>query len=129
MWPNEFFGDDVFRKIKRIDSIRYLPTAAENLVHQWRQKDKNCLWLPEDLPEAMNDREKWRETVRDIRAGGATWWWWWISQKTRKKKTVKILLIVGLIAQMCSWILLKNKNIFDISNCLLRIIIISYLKP
>ena len=27
---------------------------------------------PEDLPEAMNDREKWRETVRDIRAGGAT---------------------------------------------------------
>ena len=31
----------------------------------------------EDLPEAMNDREKWRERVRDIRAGGATWWWWW----------------------------------------------------
>ena len=30
----------------------------------------------EDLPEAMNDREKWRERVRDIRAGGATWWWW-----------------------------------------------------
>ncbi len=25
---------------------------------------------PEDLPEAMNDREKWREMVRDIRAGG-----------------------------------------------------------
>ena len=32
---------------------------------------------PEDLPEAMNDREKWRERVRDIRAGGTTWWWWW----------------------------------------------------
>ena len=31
----------------------------------------------EDLPEAMNDREKWRERVRDIRTGGATWWWWW----------------------------------------------------
>ena len=27
----------------------------------------------EDLPEAMNDREKWREGVRDIRAGGTTW--------------------------------------------------------
>ena len=27
---------------------------------------------PEDLPEAMNDREKWRERVRDIRAGDAT---------------------------------------------------------
>ena len=32
---------------------------------------------PEDLPEAMNNREKWRERVRDIRAGGTTWWWWW----------------------------------------------------
>ena len=30
---------------------------------------------PEDLPEAMNDKEKWRERVRDIRAGGTTWWW------------------------------------------------------
>ena len=26
----------------------------------------------EDLPEAMNDWEKWRERVRDIRAGGTT---------------------------------------------------------
>ena len=32
---------------------------------------------PEDLPKAMNDMEKWRERVRDIRAGGTTWWWWW----------------------------------------------------
>ena len=32
---------------------------------------------PEDLPEAMNGREKWREKVRDIRASGTTWWWWW----------------------------------------------------
>ena len=38
-------------------------------------EDTGC--NPEDLPEAMNVREKWRETVRDIRAGGATWWWWW----------------------------------------------------
>ena len=27
---------------------------------------------PEDLPEAMKDREKWRERVRDIRVGGTT---------------------------------------------------------
>ena len=26
----------------------------------------------EDLPEAMNDREKWRERVRDVRASGTT---------------------------------------------------------
>ena len=25
-----------------------------------------------DLPEAMNDREEWQETVRDIRADGVT---------------------------------------------------------
>ena len=31
----------------------------------------------EDLPKAMNYTEKWREMVRDIRAGGSTWWWWW----------------------------------------------------
>ena len=33
-------------------------------------EDTGC--NPEDLPEAMNDREKWRERVRDIRAGGTT---------------------------------------------------------
>ena len=38
-------------------------------------EDMGC--NPEDLPEVMNDREKWRERVKDIRAGGATWWWWW----------------------------------------------------
>ena len=32
--------------------------------------DMGC--SPEDIPEAMNDREKWRERVRDIRAGGTT---------------------------------------------------------
>ena len=42
-------------------------------------EDTGC--NPEDLPEAMNDREKWRERVRDIRAGGATWWWWWLIKK------------------------------------------------
>ena len=38
-------------------------------------EDMGC--SPEDLPKAINDREKWRESVRDIRAGGTTWWWWW----------------------------------------------------
>ena len=37
-------------------------------------EDTGC--SPEDMPEAMNDKEKWREKVRDIRAGGTTWWWW-----------------------------------------------------
>ena len=38
-------------------------------------EDTGC--CPEDLPRAMNDREKWRERVRDIRATSTTWWWWW----------------------------------------------------
>ena len=37
-------------------------------------EDTGC--SPEDLPDAMNNREKWRERVRDIRASGTTWWWW-----------------------------------------------------
>ena len=36
-------------------------------------EDMGC--SPEDLPEAMNDREEWRERVRDICADGMTWWW------------------------------------------------------
>ena len=38
-------------------------------------EDTGC--CPEDLPGAMNDREKWRERVRDIHATSTTWWWWW----------------------------------------------------
>ena len=37
-------------------------------------EDAEC--CPEDLPRAMNDREEWRERVRDIRATSTTWWWW-----------------------------------------------------
>ena len=31
----------------------------------------------EDLPEAMGDRDNWRENVREICSVDATWWWWW----------------------------------------------------
>ena len=37
-------------------------------------EDTGC--CPEDLPKAMNDREEWRERVRDICATSAIWWWW-----------------------------------------------------
>ena len=47
---------------------------ARTYIHQLCE-DKG--FSPEDLPEAMNDREKWQERVRDIRASGTTWWWWW----------------------------------------------------
>ena len=37
-------------------------------------EDTGC--SPEDLLEAMNDREKWRARLRNIRASGTTSWWW-----------------------------------------------------
>ena len=55
-------------------------TKAGRLARTYIQllcKDMGC--SPEDLPEAMNDREKCRERVRDIHAGGTAWWWWWWS--------------------------------------------------
>ena len=42
-------------------------------------EDTGC--CPEDLPRAMNDREEWRERVRDIRATSAIWWWWWWKER------------------------------------------------
>ena len=47
---------------------------ARTYIQQLRE-DTGC--SPEDLPKAMNDREKWRERVRDIPTSGTTWWWWW----------------------------------------------------
>ena len=50
-------------------------------------EDTGC--FPEDLPEAMNDREKGRERVRDIRATSTTWWWWLRWSRTWKIRTKK----------------------------------------
>ena len=82
---------------------------TRNVGHCWRSKDKLIsnvlLWTPshgqakarrpartytqqlcvdmgcspEDLLEAMDDGEGWRERVRDIHADSATWWWRYIS--------------------------------------------------
>ena len=56
--------------------------------HTWLCKSRTtstnihsaAMWgcCPEDLPRAMNDREEWRERVRDIHATSMTWWWWWL---------------------------------------------------
>ena len=44
----------------------------DQLEHIIQQLCEDTGYSPEDLPEAMNDREKWRERVRDIHAGGTT---------------------------------------------------------
>ena len=51
--------------------------AARTFIQQLCD-DMGC--NPEDLPEAMNDWETWRERVRDIRASRTSWWWWWWSE-------------------------------------------------
>ena len=63
------------------DVVLWIPThgrvKAGQQVRTYIQQlceDTGC--SPEDLPEAMNDTEGWRERVRDIRADGTTRWWW-----------------------------------------------------
>ena len=58
-------------------------------------EDTGC--SPEDLTEAMNDREKWRERVRDIRASGTTWWWWrWLLGLVDCTRLVDLFLFQSL---------------------------------
>ena len=49
-------------------------------------EDTGC--CPEDLPRAMNDKEEWRERVRDIRATSTIWWWWWSVKWSNRGKGV-----------------------------------------
>ena len=44
----------------------------DQLEHAYSSNVRIRERCPDDLPEAMNDREKWRERVRDIFAGGTT---------------------------------------------------------
>ena len=64
------------------DVLRWAPAYGQSKAGQPARtyiqqlcEDTGC--NPEDLPEAMNDRETWRERARDIRAGRTIWWWWW----------------------------------------------------
>ena len=50
-------------------------------------EDTGC--CPEDLPRAINDREEWREKVRDIRAASTIWWWWWMMLCSSKGNDIK----------------------------------------
>ena len=65
------------------DILQWTPTygrakagrPARTYIQQLYE-DTGC--SPENLPEAMNDREKSQDRVGDIRASGTTWWWcWW----------------------------------------------------
>ena len=69
--------DELISDVLRL-TPKYGRAKAERLARTYIQQtcdDTGC--SPEDLPEAMNDREKWRERARDIRACG-TWWYIYI---------------------------------------------------
>ena len=53
---------------------------------QQLSEDMGC--SPEDLLEAMNDRKRWRERVRDICADGTTRWWWWYTYYNILKENI-----------------------------------------
>ena len=65
---------------------------------------------PEDLPEAMNYKEKWRERVRGIRAASMTWWWRWMVMKVR-------LHIVQRVYFGCVLWLINNCKLFNAKSC------------
>ena len=57
---------------------------TNNLISYKMYQHKHCLiqlyiyiYIYIYMPEARDDKEGWRERVRDIRADGITWWWWW----------------------------------------------------
>ena len=72
----KLFGN-TYTKNVNINVLLWTPThgrakagrPARTYIQQLCE-DMGC--CPEDLPRAMNDREEWRERVRDIRATSAT---------------------------------------------------------
>ena len=75
-------------------------------------EDTGC--SPEDLPEVMNDREKWRQRVRDIRAGGTRWWWWWVFKQARLFSSEKAPRYSPfLFGKLCKQNLLFPSLLFD----------------
>ena len=54
---------------------------------------------------AMNDREEWRERVRDIRATSARWWWWWymVDPFSYIYMCVCVCVRVFVCARACVW--------------------------
>ena len=65
---------NIQRRLVGNDTIWEAGRPTQTYIQQLCE-DTSC--SPEDLPEAINNTEKWQERVRDIHAGGMTWWWWW----------------------------------------------------
>ena len=92
--------------------------AAQTYIEQLCE-DTGC--NPEDLPKAMSDREKWRERVRDIRAGDTTWWWWWWNVKNmdtirRAAKNADMLVVWLKRHRPYGWRLSQRNQMLKLSR-------------
>ena len=61
----------------------------------------------ENLSEVMDDRDKWRERVRDIHAHSMTWWWWWWWLYTSLFACVFIFMFVDMFTYICKLVWLS----------------------
>ena len=84
IWRTRHVGHCLRRRDELIsDVLLWIPShgwaKAGCLARTYIQQlyaDTGC--SPEDLPEAMDNREGWRERVRNISADSMTWWGWYI---------------------------------------------------
>ena len=74
-------------------------------------EDTGC--SPEDLPEGMNNREKWRKRVRDIRACGTTWWCFTKTAKSRRYPILSLSFLLSFFLSLfLSFFLSLSLSIF-----------------
>ena len=65
-------GDEIISDVLLLTPSHGQAKAGRPARTYIQQLCEDTGWSPEDLPEAMNNRDEWRERVRDIRAGGTT---------------------------------------------------------
>ena len=72
-------GDDKLISDVFLWTIFHRPASVERPIVTYLQQlptDTGCSL--EDLPKAMDDRDKWRRRVRENRAISPSYWWWYI---------------------------------------------------
>ena len=78
--------------------------------------DTGC--SPDDLPKAMDDREAWRERVKNICADSATWWWWWLAKNRLYFQYVNLYICVCVflcVGSAKSWWIVNDNATYE--NC------------
>ena len=75
-------------------------------------EDTGC--CPEDLPRAMNDREEWRERVRDICAASTIWWWWWFGKLSETAKYIFKMMrdVISQFKLMLKWLVWRSTSCY-----------------